>query len=600
LFLANSWYAAFRGITVAACLLLSTTTGLRAAELPTQPTARYWVRLRHKAGVRFEPATYFSAPAQARRQRQHLPAADSTDFPVRPDFVRQIQAVADTVTLVSRWFNAVACRATPAQAASLRRLPGVAGIERWEDRPLLAASQPGTAERGTMSISADDRQLARRQTASLGGPAFQQSGFSGQGLRIAIFDVGFLGAADHPAFQQVLRDKRIVATYDFVKKRPNVFVSGTHGTEVFSCIAGLLPDGTRLGLAPQAEFLLARTERLNREIYAEEEAWLAAAEWADRNGADIINSSLGYTDRRYFPEQMDGRTSLVARAAEMAVRKGILVVNAAGNDGEDQEWHRIGTPADADSVLAVGGLDPDTYLHVDFSSYGPSADKRLKPNVIAFGTVLAAAPGGYVRTQGTSFASPLMAGFAACAWQQNRTLTVMQLFRKLQACADLYPYYDYAHGYGLPQALAYLQPPGEVRSRQHTIDFVRQDTVLAVLIRPEAAVIPAQVLPLYSDSVTMVGSRQKVPAVGREELAPPLPKQPAQRQPVSEAELGLVPLVRPGYLYWHLADRYGVLRSYEVREVTQRAVLQIPLRSLQPGDTVRVCYRGITQSYSLP
>ncbi|WP_226183147.1 S8 family serine peptidase [Hymenobacter nitidus] len=570
---------------------------------PAAPVARYWVRLRHKAGVRFDPATYFSPAAQARRRRQRLPAADSTDFPVRADFLRQIRATVDSVTLVSRWFNAVACHATPAQVAHLRQLPGVASVEQWERRPGLAAGQPGTAERGTPTISADDRQLARRQTASLGGPLFQQAGLAGQGLRIAIFDVGFVGAVRHPAFEQVHREKRVVATYDFVRRSPNVFVGGTHGTEVFSCIAGRLPDGTPLGLAPQAEFLLARTERLTREIYAEEEAWLAAAEWADRNGADIINSSLGYTDRRYFPEQMNGHTSLVSRAAEMAVRKGILVINAAGNDGEDPDWHTIGTPADADSVLTVGGLDPDTYLHIDFSSYGPSADQRLKPNVIAFGTVLAAAPGGYVRTQGTSFSSPLLVGFAACAWQHNRSLTVMQLFKQLQASADLYPYFDYAHGYGLPRASAFLDPKSTAGAAPPTVDFIRQDTVLAVLIRSEAAVIPAQVLPLYSDSVALVGSARKVPAVGREELAPPLKQQGerqlTQSQPSQEPE-PLVPLVRPGYLYWHVADRRGVLRSYEVREVTQRAVLQIPLRTLQSGDTVRVCYRGITQSYSRP
>ncbi|WP_167856750.1 S8 family serine peptidase [Hymenobacter aquaticus] len=594
------WSAARWAPLAACCLLLAGPA--QGAAPPPEPVARYWVRLRHKGGVRFDPATYFSPPAQARRQRQHLPAADSTDFPVRADFLRQIRAVADSVTLVSRWFNAVSCRATPAQAARLRQLPGVASVEPWEGSAALVAGQRSATERGTPRISADDRQLARRQTASLGGPLLRQAGLNGQGLCIAIFDVGFVGAVRHPAFQQVHQDKRVVATYDFVRRGPNVFVGGTHGTEVFSCLAGLLPDGTPLGLAPQAEFLLARTERLTREIYAEEEAWLAAAEWADRNGADIINSSLGYTDRRYFPEQMNGRTSLVARAAALAVRKGILVVNAAGNDGEDPDWHTIGTPADADSVLAVGGLDPDTYLHIDFSSYGPSADRRLKPNVVAFGTVLAAAPGGYVRTQGTSFSSPLMAGFAACVWQRNRQLTAMQLFTQLQASADLYPYFDYAHGYGLPHASAFLRPGSTTPAGQQTVDFIRQDTVLAVVIRPEAAVIPAQVLPLYSDSVRLVNTApQKVPAVGREELAPPPGRQPErQTAPAGPEPAPLVPLVRPGYLYWHVADRRGVLRSYEVREVTQRAVLQIPLRTLQPGDTVRVCYRGITQSYPQP
>jgi subtilisin family serine protease len=361
-----------------------------------------------------------------------------------------------------------------------------------------------------------------------------------------------------------------------------------------------------LGLAPGAEFLLARTEQLHRERFAEEEAWLAAAEWADRQGADIINSSLGYTKRRYFPEQMNGRTSLVSRAAAMAVRKGMLVVNAAGNDGLDPQWRTIGTPADSDSVLAVGGLDPDNYLHIGFSSYGPTADRRLKPNVTAYGTVLAAAPGGFVRTQGTSFASPLLAGFAACAWQQNRSLTAMQLFQQIQAAADLYPYYDYAHGYGVPRATYFTNNTSKKPPTAATFDFVLQperDSVVAVIIRPDAGgtLSAARTLPLYADSAEMAPLPVKkklgdVPAVGREELAPAAPSG-SEKSPSVEPTPNLP--APPSYLYWHVADRRGVLRFYEVLDVSQRAVLQVPLRSLQAGDTVQVHYRGYTSTYSL-
>ncbi|GGF09963.1 hypothetical protein GCM10011383_21450 [Hymenobacter cavernae] len=553
--------------------------------------------------MRLNAAKYFSPQAQARRQRQHLPAADSSDFPVRPDYVRQVQALTDTVTFVSRWFNAIACQATPAQVAALRQLPGVRAVAIREAIDLAPASRAEPGKPGEQDLTAADRQLARRQTASLGAAAFKSAGLTGRGLRIAIFDVGFLGVDRHPAFQHIIQNKQIVATHNFVREHTSVFASGRHGTEVLSCIAGVLPDGTNLGLAPQAEFLLARTERLYRELYVEEEAWLAAVEWADRNGADIINSSLGYTNRRYFPEQMNGRTSLVARAAELAARKGILVVNAAGNDGDDEEWHTVGTPADGDSVLAVGGLDPDTYLHIDFSSYGPAAG-RLKPNVAAFGTVLAAAPGGgYVRTQGTSFSSPLVAGFAACAWQQNRKLSVMELFAKIQESANLYPYYDYAHGYGAPQARFFVNNAGKSGPETSTpsFDFVRQDSLLAVVIRPEAATEPVRTLPLYADSVVAVTpatSAGNVPAVGREE---PVRTSAGDAPPTETlADPAPLPPTHPDYLYWHLANAKGMLRSYEVRDVTQRAVLRIALRRLQPGDVVRVHYRGYTQSYSLP
>lgn len=554
------------------------------------PLGQYWVVLRDKAGQKFAPGTYFTTQAQARRQRQHLPACDSTDFPVRPDYVAGIRRGVDSVMFVSRWFNAVACRATAAQAARLRQLPGVRSVEVLPAAPLLPAARTPLGAGGSMQLSVADRQLARRQTESLGENEFQRAHLAGQGVRIAIFDVGFNAADRHVAFAHLRQRKAIVGTYDFLKNSPSVYQGGSHGTEVLSCIAGQLPDSTYLGLAPKAEFLLARTEQMYRERYAEEIAWLAAAEWADRNGADIINSSLGYTTRRYFPEQMNGRTSLVARAAELAVRKGILVVNAAGNDGDDAQWCTVGTPADGDSVLAVGGLDPDTYLHIDFSSYGPTADKRLKPNVAAFGTVLAAAPGGYVRTQGTSFSSPLMAGFAACVLQQQRNLPVMELFRKLQQAGSLYPYFDYAHGYGQPRASFFTQP---ARSLAPTFDFVQQDSAVAVIIRQEAAYVPAHTLPLFADSTMAVTPDAGKPAVGKlgQEVSQQVPGGVGNPEPVLPGPVG------PDYLYWQIMNAAGVLRRYQVLEVSQRAVLRVPLQRLRPGDVLRVHYRGFTQVY---
>ena len=546
-------------------------------------TARYWVSFSNKASQTLRPATYFSTAAQVRRRRQHLPPADSTDFPVRPDFVAQVRAATDTVTLVSRWFNAVACRATPAQAARLCALPGVRSVTEWPTAPMLPAAKVPARAR---PLTSADRSLARRQTASLGAREFQKAHLSGKGLRIAIFDVGFNGTDRHAAFAHLRRRQAIVATYDFLRRTPFVYQGGSHGTEVLSCIAGQLPDSTYLGLAPGAEFLLARTEQMYRERYAEEEAWLAAAEWADRNGADIINSSLGYTDRRYFPEQMNGRTSLVARAAEMAVRKGILVVNAAGNDGDDSKWRMVGTPADGDSVLAVGGLDPDTYLHVDFSSFGPAPGRRLKPNVAAFGVAVVALPGGYTRTQGTSFSSPLVAGFAACVWEKQRSLTAMELFRQIQQAGQLYPYFDYAHGYGLPQANAILQARPPAAS---TFDFVRQDSTLRVVIRAEAAFVPARTLPLFADSVQATTPAEAKPVA-------PLGQEQAQGPHLTEPD-EVVASAPPYYLYWQVLDAAGHPLRYEVLEVTQRVILQVPLSQLEGEKAVRVHYRGYTATY---
>ena len=552
------------------------------------PTARYWVTLADKNGVAFDPSAYFSAAARARRVRQHLPAAEATDRPVRPDYLARVRAAADTVTLVSRWFNAVAVRATPAQAAALRALPGVRGVAAWPQRRAdMAAQRPGGARRARPDedeppyISPDDYRLAHRQTAALGAAAWARAGLDGRGLRIALFDVGFRGVDSHPAFAALRARHGIVATHDFLANGPNVYRGGSHGTEVLGCLAGRLPGGPdaavaagpALGLAPAAEYLLARTERALRETLSEEEAWLAAAEWADREGADIINSSLAYTEQRYFPEEMNGRRSLVARAAALAAHKGMLVVCAAGNDG-DTDWVRIGTPADADSVLAVGGLDPATGLHLYFSSVGPSADRRVKPDVSAFGIALTTTPGGgYERLEGTSFASPLVAGFAACAWQHNRRLTAAQLYGQLRAAGQLYPYFDYANGYGAPQAAFFLAaaPPPPAGP---TFDFVPGDSLVAVVIRPAAAVRPAQALPLVAE-------------------LPDAATPPGGPAPAPDPDF-------PAYLYWSLADARGVLRRYEVRAVTQRLVLQVPRRLLRGGDALRVEFKGYTAAYSEP
>ncbi|MDB5268928.1 MAG: hypothetical protein JWP58_1968 [Hymenobacter sp.] len=570
-------------------------------------SARYWVTLRDKAGVRFDPARYFAPAAQARRARQHLPVFDATDLPVRPDYVAAITDRVDTVTLVSRWFNAVACRATPAQAAALRALPGVAKVEEWPLRNAEIAAhhstkpslrQPASSPK---PITANDYLLARRQTAHLDGAALRAAGLAGQGMRIAVFDVGFRGLPEHPAFRELMAGKRIVATHDFLRNRDDVFIGGSHGTEVMGCLAGRLPSGASgspglaLGLAPDAEYLLARTEQLHRESYAEEEAWLAAVEWADRLGADIINSSLAYTEQRYFPEQMDGHRSLIARAANLAARKGVLVVSAAGNDGDD-DWVRIGTPADADSVLAIGGLDPETGLHVDFSSYGPTADRRPKPNLAAFGIVLTTTPGGgYERLEGTSFASPLVAGFAACLWQQHRGLTAMQVFQGLEKSAELYPYFDYAHGFGRPRFVHFAPAPAAF-STAPTFDFVPHDSLVAVIIRPEAALRSAEMLPLMADQSEPVlpaatpapeakNPADNVPRVGREQPVAPSPA------PLPEPNY-------PAYLYWNMADRRGVLRRYETRAVTQRLVVQVPRRFLSGGNVLRVHFKGYTATYS--
>jgi subtilisin family serine protease len=407
----------------------------------------YWVFLKDKNGVSFNPYEYFDAKAIERRIKNGIPLSDSTDWPLNEQYIARIAAIADSISGQTRWFNALAIRATDEQIRKIQALSCVRGIRAMSYYAVPAGMRETTGTAYTNS-------LRKNQVEIMGAKSFREKGIDGKGVRIAIFDGGFPAVNNNPALSHIIESQRLIDTWDFTKNKAFVFYSITHGTMVMTNIGGMQildNDTLRYGLATGAEFLLAKTE-IRREPLSEEKNWLMAVEWADKKGADIINSSLGYTYQRYFPSDMDGKTSLVTRAANMAASKGILVVNAAGNDG-DGKWHTLGAPADADSVLTVGGVSPDELYHISFSSYGPTADGRMKPNVCAFGTTFAIGK-NYTeeKVSGTSFASPLVAGFAACALQANPEMKNMELFRLIEKSGHLYPYFDYAHGYGIPQA----------------------------------------------------------------------------------------------------------------------------------------------------
>ncbi|MBR0072674.1 MAG: S8 family serine peptidase [Bacteroidales bacterium] len=429
----------------------------------------YWVFFADKAGSTFNPYEYFDAKAIERYRMNGVSLYDSTNFPLNGGYVSQVEGVCEDFVGESRWLNAVGVGATPEQIAAIAELPFVTRV--------IPISQPMEYAQYDGDLIPRDSNLwssgVTPQLRRMKGERFVEKGIDGTGLRIAVFDGGFPKVDVHPAFAHLRANGSIKATWNFPKKKADVYGWNKHGTMVLSCIAGKVGD-TLLGLATGAEFLLARTE-VNTEPAKEEVWWAMAVEWADKNGADIINSSLGYGKERHYTKDMDG-TSIVAKAANLAARKGMLVCNAAGNEATDR-WNTIITPADADSVLAVGGVVASlkNYNHISFSSYGPTADGRMKPNVCNFGQTLCASLAS-CRTidnaYGTSFASPLTAGFAACAWQCRKGYTAMQMKAEIERSADLYPYFDYAFGYGVPQATYFL---GEKTQPQPTFHF-REDS----------------------------------------------------------------------------------------------------------------------------
>lgn len=378
-----------------------------------------------------------------------------------------------------------------------------------------------------------DLKLLASQIDYLEGQQFTKKGITGKGIRIAILDGGFPGVNTHPAFRHLIEGKQIAATWNFIEDKENVFTGVAHGTEVLSCLAGIW-EGRQMGLAPDAQYLLAITEKKGEPLQ-EEKNWADGVDWAIAHGARIIQSSLGYTYQRYFTTDMDGNHSIAAKAAARAARKGILIINCVGNEGQSK-WKTLVTPADADSIISVGAIDPKSGLAAAYSSIGPTADKRLKPNVCAPGHVVVANPHGGTRaTFGTSFSSPLIAGFAACAWEMYPTLSAQQILSMVEKAGHLYPYYDYAHGYGIPQASRIINPAFKDGSE-------------------------SMVLHANGKTITVL-----IPETVR-------PK----------------PEALPGnYLYYHISGPAGLLKRYGVFRLEGESRVDINITDMQPGDIFR-------------
>lgn len=435
----------------------------------------FWVFFTDKNDTQFDPYSYFDAKAIERYQKCGADLYDISNYPLNDSYVNTVGSYSTEVFGESRWLNAIGIEATDDNAALIAQLPFVACVQEIVSNGTVANVMTEFKE-----IEEDNIDILTDQVKRFGGQHFIDKGIDGKGLRICVMDGGFPKVNTHPAFQHLRDNNQILKTYNFPNKKEDVYGWSTHGTMVLSCIAGINKEGQKLGLATGAEFLLARTE-IDPEPFKEEVWWAQGAEWADKNGADIINSSLGYGKDRHWTKDMDG-TSYVAKAANKAVEKGILICNSAGNEGDDSRWMTIITPADAENVICVGGIDANLkdYRHISFSSYGPTADKRRKPDVVAFGEAQVANPsGGFTSAFGTSFASPLTAGFCACAWQTKRDLTALQMKAEIQKSCDLYPYYDYAFGYGVPQA-AYFT--GDLKPAERSFTLVQEKDGVRIVI----------------------------------------------------------------------------------------------------------------------
>jgi subtilisin family serine protease len=271
-------------------------------------------------------------------------------------------------------------------------------------------------------------------------------------------------------------------TKDFLNKTEEVYSHSVHGTEVLTFLAGK-NDSIQFGLATEATYLLARvTPNMGFFRFLNDIQWIQALEWADEKGASLVNSSLSFTNQLYERKDLNGRTCKISIAANTAMDKGILVVNAAGNELQNS-WEIIGAPADAERIITVGSVNPTTGYVSSFSSVGPTSDGRLKPDVCAPGELLYPEDGEYTSIQGTSFATPLVCGFAACVRQLHPEWNTEKLWEEIRKSGSLYPYFDYAHGVGIPRASYFFFEEEEkpnVYSVQFNTDSLNCNNILSI------------------------------------------------------------------------------------------------------------------------
>lgn len=435
---------------------------------------KYWIAFSNKTNTPYsitQPLNFLSQRAIDRRTRMNIPIT-SQDFPVNPAYLDTIRHKGAIVLNTSRWHNGVTIYTNDTTILnSIRTLPFVQGVQRT-----LSAEVPSVVKtmNGIMPYSKYSTPIIQQhppireakntnffnygyatpQITMIKGDYLHQLGYAGDGMLIGVIDAGFTHADVLPAFDSLWINNQIVGYKDFVDPSSDIFEQSTHGMMVLSIMGGNISDSL-VGTAPKASYLLLRSEDGNSENLVEEDNWVAAVEYADSMGVDVINSSLGYTQfddttivRTYA--DMTGRKSRASLAATFAARRGMILCISAGNSAE-KPWHFIGVPADADSVLTVGAVDVDRN-YASFSSVGPSADGRVKPDVatLGLGTYVEGTDSIVTYGNGTSFSSPVLAGTVACLWQAFPNKTNFEVMDAVRRSASQFGNPDTLLGYGIP------------------------------------------------------------------------------------------------------------------------------------------------------
>lgn len=434
---------------------------------------RYIVQFKNKAGTPHtiaNPSTYLTARSIARRTRYGI-AIDSTDLPITPRYIDSIRlAGAVTILNVSKWLNQVCFLTGDAAAiAKINGFPFVQGtvtpigarfqnevaVNKQLDPTGITGPTGTTGPQGTSDYYNYGQSYGQVHLHS--AEFLHNHGFRGEGMQLAVMDAGFFHYLSLPTFDSIRTNGQVLGTWDFVAGNASVDEDDSHGMACLSAIAANMP-GIFMGQAPKTSFYLYRTEDVGSEYPVEEQNWAAAAERADSLGVDIFSTSLGYTQfdnssYNHTYADMNGNNTIAAKACDLAAKKGIISVVAAGNEGTSG-WHYISTPSDADSALCVGAVSTSKVVGA-FSSYGPSSDGQIKPDVAATGVAAVIASSGSGQPtmgNGTSFACPNMAGVTTCLWQAFPEVNNMTIIQTLRLSGDKFATPDDRVGYGIPDA----------------------------------------------------------------------------------------------------------------------------------------------------
>lgn len=431
-------------------ILLVFTILLCALAGNSQSLCRYVVKFSDKGDYSqalSEPERFLSARSLERRATQGI-ELDSIDAPLAEDYVSAVAGVGKIVGK-SRWHNAVMVELADGEPVDgLAALDFVNSVEKVGTYTPENFSSYGCETEIECTETDDELGIMEGVLSVNGITEMHRLGFDGEGMLIAVTDDGFcnMDIIDGGWKDNIFVEKDFVAGKDSL-----VYRIGNHGVKVMSCMATDLRN-KYVGSAPGAQYALLRTEYLLAEEPAEEYYWTFAAEYADSIGADIINVSLGYSayDAAFGGlehEDLDGSRT-ISRSADIAVSRGMVVVGAAGNEG-NKPWRRICVPGDAFDIITVGALDNNFTGVAGYSSVGPSADGRIKPDVTAPGAFSIVTLGGtLVFGSGTSFASPLVAGGVACLWQALPMLKSCDIIDIVKKSGNSYSSPDNSHGYG--------------------------------------------------------------------------------------------------------------------------------------------------------